>query len=161
MDRETVGEVVEDYWYSGDADIARKRDEARELAKLCARIADDRKGEHILVLKMTDLIVLTDYFVIINGTNRRHTQAIAEEIARTMKKLKVPCLSTEGGEEGLWVLLDYVDVVVHVFDEPTRAFYDLEHLWADAPRARWRKTSRTRKGGPPGSRDSSGSRETS
>jgi len=129
--------------------IARKKDDARDLALLCARIADDRKGERILVLKMTDLLAVTDYFVIASGNNRRHVQAIADEIGRTLKKRDLRCLSMEGhaeaplvprssGSEGTWVLLDYGDVVVHVFDEGTRAFYDLEHLWADAPRARWR-----------------------
>ena len=100
---------------------------------------------------MTELIVLTDYFVIVSGTSRRQVQAVADEIGRSMKKLKVPCLSLEGLEEGRWVLLDYGEAVVHVFDEPTREFYDLEHLWADAPRVRWRKTTRStaRKGRKP------------
>ena len=131
--------------------IAKKKDEARELAKLCARIADDKKGARILVLKMTELIVLTDYFVIVSGTSRRQVQAVAGEIGQSMKKLKVPCLSLEGVEEGRWALLDYGVVVVHVFDEPTREFYDLEHLWADARRVRWRKTTRStaRKGRKP------------
>ena len=105
---------------------------------LCARIAEDRKGERILVLRMTDLIALTDYFVIAGANNRRHVQAIADEISHKLKARKVRRLSIEGYEEGNWVLLDYGDVVVHVFDDETRAFYDLEHLWADATRARWR-----------------------
>jgi len=130
----------------GEVPIAKKKDEARELAKLCARIADDKKGEHILVLGMTRLIVLTDYFVITHGTNRRQVQAVADAIAETMHKLRVPCLSREGMEDTGWVLLDYGEVVVHVFDEATRAFYDLEHLWGDAPRVRWRRTPRVRKG---------------
>ena len=91
---------------------------------------------------MTDLIVLTDYFVITHGNSPRQVRAIADEISRSMKKLKVPCLSIDGLEEARWALLDYCDVVVHVFDEATREFYDLEHLWADAPRTRWRKTTR-------------------
>jgi ribosome-associated protein len=124
--------------------IARKKDEARALAKLCARLADDKKGERIVVLRMTELIVLTDYFVITNGTSRPQVQAIADEINETMSKLRVPCLSVVGYEEGRWVLLDYGDVVVHVFDRQAREFYDLEHLWADAPRVRWRsKTGRS------------------
>ena len=114
----------------------------QELAKLCARIADDIKGENTVILEMTDLIVLTDYFVITNGTNRRQVNAIADEISVTLKKLKVPCLSREGEHDGTWELLDYGDVVVHVFDQVTRAFYDLERLWADAPRVRRRRTTR-------------------
>ena len=88
-------------------------------------------------------MALTDYFVIANGRNTRQVQAIADEIDRSLRKLKLPCLSVEGREDARWVLLDYGDVVIHVFDEPTREFYDLEHLWADAPRARWRKVARS------------------
>jgi len=128
-------------------------DEARELAKLCARIADDKKGEHIVILRMTELIVLTDYFVIASGASRPQVQAMADEINETMRKLRVPCLSMEGYEHGRWVLLDCRDVVVHLFETGTREFYDLEHLWADAPRVRWQRASRSpgpagREGGP-------------
>jgi len=91
---------------------------------------------------MTELIALTDYFVITNGTNPRQVQAVCDGIVLAMKELKAPCLGVEGYEEARWVLLDYGDVVVHVFDRPTREFYDLEHLWADAKRVRWRKTPR-------------------
>jgi ribosome-associated protein len=91
---------------------------------------------------MTELIVLTDYFVIAGATNPRQVQAIGDEIVRTMQKLKVPCVGVEGLRDGRWALLDYGDVVVHVFDEPTREFYSLEHLWGDAPRVRWQKTPR-------------------
>ena len=93
----------------------------------------------MLVLKMTELIVLTDYFVIAGATNPRQVAAIATEIAATMHKLKVPCIGTEGIQAGRWALLDFGDVVVHVFDKVTRDFYALEHLWADAPRVRWQK----------------------
>ncbi len=91
---------------------------------------------------MTDLMVLTDYFVIANGTNPRQVSAIGDEVARAMKGLKVPVLGVEGTREGRWALIDLGDVVVHVFDETTRSFYDLEHLWADAPRVRWKKAVR-------------------
>ena len=122
--------------------IARKKDEAREIAKLCAKIADDKKAENVVVLQMTHLVVLTDYFVIANGTNPRQVSAIADELARTMRALKVPVLGVEGLQDGKWALLDCGDVVVHVFDSSTRSFYDLENLWADAPRVRWKKSVR-------------------
>jgi ribosome-associated protein len=128
--------------FGGD-EIAKVRDEAGRTAKLCARIADDKKAEHVVVLRMRELILLTDYFVIASGTNPRQVQAIADEIIRSMKDLNVSCLGMEGLVEGRWVLLDYGEVVVHVFDRATRDFYDLDHLWADAPRVRWRTTPRT------------------
>ena len=87
-------------------------------------------------------MVLTDYFVIASGTNPRQVGAIADELTRTMREGRVRCLGTEGVPEGRWALLDFGDVVVHVFDETTRAFYDLEHLWGDAPRVRWRSAVR-------------------
>ena len=128
--------------FSENPVIVRKKDEARELAKLCARLADDKKGVRIVVLKMTYLLILTDYFVIASGTSRPQVQAIADRIMETMRTLALPYLSVEGYEEGRWVLLDYGDVVVHVFDTSTREFYDLERLWADAPRVRWRGKTR-------------------
>ncbi len=109
------------------------------MAKLCARIADDKKALNIVVLKMTDLIVLTDYFVIASGTNPRQVSAMADAIREGVRGLDVKCLGTEGVQEGRWALLDFGDVVVHLFDETTRAFYDLENLWAEAPRVRWRQ----------------------
>ncbi len=122
--------------------IARKTDDARDIAKLCARIADDKKGLNVVVLKMTDVIGLTDYFVIASGTNPRQVSAIADGIREALYAHKVRCLGTEGVQEGRWALLDFGDVVVHVFDESTRAFYDLEHLWAEAPRVRWKTAAR-------------------
>ena len=93
---------------------------------------------------MTDLIVLTDYFVIAGGTNPRQVIAIAEGTKEAMRKLKVPCLGSEGMQDGRWALMDFGEVVVHVFDESTRMFYNLEQLWAEAPRVRWKKVTRAK-----------------
>ena len=80
------------------------------------------------------MIVLTDVFVIATGTSRRHVKTLAEEIEASLKLLDRRPLRREGVEEGNWVLLDFGDLVVHLFDEETRAYYDLERLWRDAPR---------------------------
>ena len=72
--------------FSERPQIARKKDEARGIAKLCARIADDRKGEHVVILRMTELMALTDYFVIVSSRNVRQVQAIADEIDRSLRK---------------------------------------------------------------------------
>jgi ribosome-associated protein len=86
------------------------------------------------LLDVSGLIVLTDVFIIASGTSRRHVITLAEETEMQLKVQDRRPLRREGMEDGSWVLLDYGDVVVHVFDEDTRAYYDLERLWADAPR---------------------------
>ena len=78
--------------------------------------------------------MLTDVFIIATGTSRRHVISLAEEAELKLKEQDRRPLRREGTENGTWVLLDYGDVVIHLFDEETRAYYDLERLWADAPR---------------------------
>lgn len=80
------------------------------------------------------MLVITDIFVIATGTSRRHVLSLAEEVIDQLKATDRRPLRKEGFEDGQWVLLDYGDVVVHLFDAPTRSYYDLERLWADAGR---------------------------
>ena len=84
---------------------------------------------------MSSLLVITDVFVIASGTSRRHILTLAEVVEERLKGLGRRPLRTEGLEDATWVLLDYGDLVVHLFDEPTRRYYDLERLWSDAPRS--------------------------
>lgn len=86
------------------------------------------------MLDVSELLVVTDLFVIATGTSRRHVLTLAEEAEAKLKVIDRRPLRREGFDDGQWVLLDYGDVVVHVFDEATRDFYDLERLWGDAPR---------------------------
>ena len=104
-----------------------------------AQIADDRKASGIVVLDVRDRLSVTDYFVIASGTNPRQLQAIAEQIRREAKSARVPLLGAEGLPVSRWVLLDYADVIVHLFEPTTRAFYDLEMLWGDAPHVAWQR----------------------
>ncbi|MBF0911747.1 MAG: ribosome silencing factor [Atopobiaceae bacterium] len=106
-----------------------------ELAKVAAIAADQKKAEDILVLDLTELSDVCDYFVICTGSNARLADAIVDEVrekVRTNCELKP--LSTEGRDGLNWILIDYGSVVVHVFQPETRAYYRLERLWADAPR---------------------------
>ncbi len=114
-----------------------RRQRSRELAIECARVADEHRGEQILVLDMTQLTPIVDYFVIITGSTRRRIHTIVEEIDRAMEEAGEQRLGLEGYDSSRWVLLDYGDIVVHVFDPETREYYDLENLWADAPRVPW------------------------
>ncbi len=107
---------------------------ARDRAVLCARVARDFKGKEIIVLDMRKLSPLYDYFVIATGSSRRQIHAITEEIDAALNAVGDKRLSIEGYEASKWVVQDYGDIVVHVFDEETRDYYRLEDLWADAPR---------------------------
>jgi len=88
----------------------------------------------VALLDVSGLLVITDIFVIASGTSRRHVLTLADEVEERLKHLDRRPLRREGLEHATWVLLDYGDVVVHLFDEPTRRYYDLERLWSDAPR---------------------------
>lgn len=93
-----------------------------------------KKAEEIVVLDLRGLTSFTDAFIICAGRSNRQVTAIADYIERQMKKAGIKPLSVEGKNEGLWVLLDYGDIVIHVFYESVRKFYDLEGLWSDAKR---------------------------
>lgn len=112
---------------------------ALERAALCARVAADNKGRDILVLDMRGLTPLYDFFVIATGSSRRQIHTIAEEIDARLRDEGDARIGIEGYEASKWVVQDYGDVVVHVFDQPTREYYALEELWGDAPRVDWER----------------------
>jgi ribosome-associated protein len=112
---------------------------ALDRAALCARVAEDNKGQDIVVLDMRGITPLYDFFVLANGVSRRQIHTISEEIDAALRAEGEQRLSIEGFEASRWVVQDYGDVVVHVFDPETRAYYALEELWADAPRLDWRR----------------------
>lgn len=110
-----------------------------DRACLCARIAAENKGRDILVLDMRGISPLYDYFVIATGTSRRQIHNIAEEIDAAMKILGDKRIGIEGYEASKWVVQDYGDIMVHVFDNHAREYYTLEELWADAIKIDWEK----------------------
>jgi ribosome-associated protein len=101
---------------------------AQRAAALCV----DGKANDVIVMNLTALTDMTDYFVIASGTSDTHVRSIAEHVALEMKKDKVTVYHVEGLSQGRWVLLDYVDFVVHIFHPVLRSFYQLERLWGDA-----------------------------
>ena len=110
-------------------------DENFETARLVARIADDFRGKDILLLDMRPITPIVDFFVVVTATSQRQMKALGEEVARVMKKRGQQRLGEEGTDgDGVWVLQDFGDVVLHVFTPEGRELYDLEGLWADAPR---------------------------
>jgi ribosome-associated protein len=103
-----------------------------ELAKTCAKIATDAKAEKLIVLDVKGIASFTDYFVIMNGRSTRHVQGLAESIEGELRSKRIKASHAEGLKEGMWVLLDFDDVVVHIFYYDQRDFYNLEGLWHDA-----------------------------
>jgi ribosome-associated protein len=105
-----------------------------QKALLCTRAALDKKAIDLVVLDVGALTSITDYLIICTGRSDRQVQSIAQAIQDAVEQIGARPLSVEGLRRGQWVLLDFADVVVHVFYEPVREFYDLERLWEHAPR---------------------------
>ena len=105
------------------------------LAVTAARVAAETRGTDIAVLDLHGLTDVVDYFVIATGSSRRQMHAMADEIEKVVKEeLHDRKLGGEGYTEGRWIVLDYGDVMVHLFDADARGYWDIEHLWSDAPR---------------------------
>jgi ribosome-associated protein len=109
----------------------------RTLAVRAARAAAEKQGRDIRVLQVRDLIAITDYFVIVSGATDRQVKAIGDEIEAELQKTGAKPIRREGERDLHWLLLDYADVIVHVFHQEDRAYYELERLWKDAPDVRW------------------------
>ena len=106
--------------------------EERILTAISA--AGEKKAIDVVVLDLREIASFTDHFVITSGNNERQVQAIADEVVETLKKAGSPVYRVEGYKTAEWILLDYGDFVVHIFDEKARKFYDLERLWREARR---------------------------
>ena len=102
-----------------------------EMLRTIIKTLDNKKAESIKAIKITDLTILADYFVIANGTSTTHTKTLAEEVEYQLSQNGVEPNRTEGYNGSSWVILDYGDIVVHVFYKETRDYYQLERLWAD------------------------------
>lgn len=102
-----------------------------KMLKTIIKTLDKKKAENIKAIKITDLTILADYFVIANGTSTTHTKTLAEEVEFQLSQNGTEPIRTEGYNGSSWVILDYGDVVVHVFYKETRDYYQLERLWAD------------------------------
>jgi ribosome-associated protein len=110
---------------------------ALQRACLAAKIAADNKGQNILVLDLRGITPIFDFFVISTGASRRQVHTIVEETDAMMRKLGDNRLAVEGYDTSKWVVQDYGDIIVHVFDPETRDYYKLDELWADAVKVDW------------------------
>lgn len=105
--------------------------ESLQLTKEIIKVLDEKKGEDIKVIKISELTVIADYFIIVNGTSNTHVRSLAEDVEEKISELGIKPRNIEGRSTG-WILLDYSDVVVHIFTPQDREYYNLERLWSDA-----------------------------
>lgn len=108
--------------------------ELDERVMTAMRAAVEKKAIDLVVLDLRDIASFTDFFIIVSGSNERQVQAISDEVSETLKREGSPAARVEGYKTAEWVLLDYGDFVVHVFDDKARKFYDLERLWRESKR---------------------------
>jgi ribosome-associated protein len=108
---------------------------------VAARAASDKKAHDIMVLDMRDVLVITDYFIICSGNTDRQVKSIQEAVEEHLAAMGVKPVRREGIQHRRWVLLDYIDVVVHVFRQEEREYYEIERLWKDAPAVEWEEDS--------------------
>ncbi len=109
-----------------------------QIAKIAAQALDEKLARDIVVLKTEELTVLADYFIICTANSTTHIKTLADETEKALELAGEPPLRREGYRSGGWVLLDFGSVIVHLFLEETREFYNLERLWADAQQVEWK-----------------------
>jgi len=114
--------------------LVKESKDGKERLLLCINASLKRKAKNLTILNVKEISSFADYFIICSGTSDRQVQSIAASIRENLKEYGIIPLGIEGESLGKWVLMDYEDVIIHVFYEPIRDFYDLERLWPDAPR---------------------------
>jgi ribosome-associated protein len=114
----------------------------KDMAITAARAADDKKAHDVLVLDMREVTTFTDYFIICSGSNDKQVARIQEAVEEQLRGLGDKPSRREGEKYRRWILLDYIDLVVHIFLQEERDFYELERLWKDAPLVPWEEPDR-------------------
>ena len=105
---------------------------SKETVKLIIDALEDKKAENIQIIDISEVSSVADYFIITNGTNKSQVQALADNVEEELLKIGVHCRQVEGYPSGNWILMDYDDFIVHIFNQEDRLFYDLERIWKDA-----------------------------
>ena len=106
-------------------------EQAKKMVKTAYQALDEKKGEDLKIINLEAISVLADYFIIANGTNSSQVQALVDNVEEELHKAGYSLKQREGYSNGNWVLLDFGDVIVHIFDRENRLFYDLERIWRD------------------------------
>jgi ribosome-associated protein len=112
----------------------KKEPDSRKRVLLCINASLEKKAKELVILNVKEISAFTDYFLIMSGTSDRQVRAIADAIQENLKLAGILPLGIEGEAVGQWILMDYDDVIIHIFLETIRSFYDLERLWSEAPR---------------------------
>ena len=105
--------------------------EAKEMAKLAIQALEDKKAEDVKVIDISNISTIADYFIIASGKNRSQIQAMRDNVDETLGRAGISMKQTEGYKNANWILMDYGDIIVHLFDTENRLFYDLERIWRD------------------------------
>ena len=139
MEENTLKEKSLNHGQAAAIQVAEARtsfDELDERAKLALACASDKKALNLSVIDLREIASFTEFFIIASGTNQRQVQAISDEIQEQLKKqLSARPIRIEGYNSAEWILMDYGDFVIHIFEQKAREFYDLERLWRDAKKA--------------------------
>jgi ribosome-associated protein len=116
--------------------------DTKEKVRTCGTYADEKKAKDVLILELMGLTDIADYFLLASGTSERHVRTISEYVETNMKGIGIVPYSVEGYNDGRWVIIDYQNVIVHIFLETLRELYDLESLWIEAKRYRINKENK-------------------
>ena len=106
-------------------------EQIHKMVKLAYHTLDEKKAENITVIDISNLSVVADYFIIASGENQRQTEALCGHVEEALEKAGFDCRQIEGKQGAAWILMDYGDVIIHIFDRENRLFYDLERIWKD------------------------------
>lgn len=113
------------------SDLLDENEKIENLVKTAFEAIDDKKGEEIRILDISKVSVIADYFIIAHGNNINQVQSICDEVEQRLGRLGVHAKQVEGYEKANWILMDFGDIIIHVFDKENRLFYDLERIWRD------------------------------
>ena len=107
------------------------KNDSKKMAALAVEALEEKKGEDIKVIDITEISILADYFIIASGMNKNQVQALVDNVEESLGRAGYECRQVEGYQSANWILLDYGDIIVHIFDSENRLFYDLERIWRD------------------------------
>lgn len=129
----TIGDGQQNHSHSCEFKITGgdRMNQALEMARVAYQALDEKKGEDIRVIDISGISVIGDYFVITNGTSDSQVRALVDNVEEKMHKAGYELKEQEGNNSGTWVLLDYGDIIIHIFDRENRPFYNLERIWSD------------------------------
>ena len=132
----TIGDGQQNHSHSCEFKITGgdRMNQALEMARVAYQALDEKKGEDIRVIDISGISVIGDYFVITNGTSDSQVRALVDNVEEKMHKAGYELKEQEGNNSGTWVLLDYGDIIIHIFDRENRQFYNLERIWNDGKR---------------------------